>query len=133
MLLNIYHNMFNGICIDCPLQIDSSMAVLIPVLCPDCHSSNVSKYGKSPQGKQRYLCQNSDCLRRTFILDVEQPGRKREVKQKIVDMALNGSGVRDTARVLGVSTNTVIRELKKVAAPSSSQSQIARRSESARD
>ena len=28
-------------------------------------------------------------------------------------MALNGCGVRDTARVLGVSINTVIRELKK--------------------
>lgn len=28
-------------------------------------------------------------------------------------MALNGSGVRDTSRVLEVSTNTVISELKK--------------------
>jgi transposase-like protein len=28
-------------------------------------------------------------------------------------MALNGSGIRDTARVLGVSMNTVISELKK--------------------
>ncbi len=33
--------------------------------------------------------------------------------QKIVEMALNGSGVRDTVRVLGVGINTVIRELKK--------------------
>ena len=44
---------------------------------------------------------------RTFVLDTQQPGRKREVKQKIVDMALNGSGVRDTARVLqGKSSNS---------------------------
>ncbi|URD53384.1 IS1-like element transposase (plasmid) [Chroococcidiopsis sp. CCNUC1] len=28
-------------------------------------------------------------------------------------MALNGSGIRDTARVLHVSTSTVIKELKK--------------------
>jgi len=41
------------------------------------------------------------------------------VKQQIVDMALNGSGIRDTARVLHVSTNTVIKELKK--APISSK------------
>ena len=28
-------------------------------------------------------------------------------------MAVNGSGVRDTARVLKISTNTVLKELKK--------------------
>jgi transposase-like protein len=31
----------------------------------------------------------------------------------MVDMALNGSGIRDTARVLGVSPTTVISTLKK--------------------
>ena len=31
-------------------------------------------------------------------------------------MALNGSGVRDTSRVLGVSTTTVIAHLKKTKA-----------------
>lgn len=89
------------------------MTVWLPVLCLDCRSDDIIKHGKSPEGKQRYLCRNPDCLRRTFVLDTQQPGRKREVKQKIVDMALNGSGVRDTARVLDVSPATVIRELKK--------------------
>ena len=41
------------------------------------------------------------------------PGQSRKVKEQIVDMALNGSGIRDTARVLQVSTSTVIKELKK--------------------
>jgi transposase-like protein len=36
-----------------------------------------------------------------------------EVKRQIVDMALNGSGIRDTARVLGVSPTTVLTTLKK--------------------
>jgi len=40
------------------------------------------------------------------------PGQSPSVKQQIVDI-LNGSGVRDTARVLHVSPSTVIRELKK--------------------
>jgi len=31
------------------------------------------------------------------------------------DMALNGSGIRDTARVLGVSPTTVLTTLKKSA------------------
>jgi transposase-like protein len=34
------------------------------------------------------------------------------VKQQIVDMGVNGSGIRDTARVLKVSPTTVIEELK---------------------
>ena len=89
------------------------MAVWLSVLCPDCSSDNIIKYGKLSTGKQRYLCQNSDCLRRTFVFDTEQPGRMRETKHKIVEMTLNGSGVRDTARVLQVSPATVIRELKK--------------------
>lgn len=36
-----------------------------------------------------------------------------EVKQQISDMAINGSGIRDTARVLKISPTTVIEELKK--------------------
>jgi len=35
------------------------------------------------------------------------------VKQQIVDMAMNASGIRDTARVLHVSPTKVIKELKK--------------------
>jgi insertion element IS1 protein InsB len=35
------------------------------------------------------------------------------VKQQIVEMAMNASGIRDTARVLRVSPTTVIKELKK--------------------
>ena len=40
-------------------------------------------------------------------------GNRLQVKQQIVEMALNASGIRDTARVLHVSTNTVMTELKK--------------------
>jgi hypothetical protein len=36
-----------------------------------------------------------------------------EVKHQIIDMSLNASGVRDTARVLRISTDTVLSELKK--------------------
>lgn len=47
------------------------------------------------------------------LRDYAYPGQSRTVKEQIVDMALNGSGIRDTARVLHVSTSTVIKELKK--------------------
>ena len=38
------------------------------------------------------------------------------MKHQIIDMSLNASGVRDTARVLRISTDTVLRELRKQAA-----------------
>jgi transposase-like protein len=88
------------------------MAVL-PVSCPQCGQHKVVKRGKTQEGKQRYLCVNANCPKKTFILDYSYNGALPEVKSQIVDMALNGSGIRDTARVLGVSPTTVIQELKK--------------------
>ena len=87
--------------------------VLIAVECPHCHSDDVGKGGKTSTGKQRYLCRNAACSSRTFILDYDYRGRQPAVKEQIIEMALNGSGIRDTSRVLGVSTDTVLSELKK--------------------
>ena len=53
------------------------------------------------------------CPYRTFVLTQNYPGRTRQVKQQIVEMTLNGSGVRDIARVLHTSPTTVINEFKK--------------------
>ena len=66
------------------------------------------------QGKQRYRCRQ--CLEgrgRTFLLDYSYAGQSPDIKQQIVDMAMNASGIRDTARVLHVSPTTVLKELKK--------------------
>ena len=40
-------------------------------------------------------------------------GFLQAVKQQIVDMALNGSGIRDTARVRGMSPITVMATVNK--------------------
>jgi insertion element IS1 protein InsB len=90
-----------------------TMMVLILVRCPHCQSDQVIKGGKTQTGNQRYKCQNADCCRYSFQLDLTYKGHWAEVKAQIVDMALNGSGIRDTARVLKVSPTTVINELKK--------------------
>jgi transposase-like protein len=88
--------------------------VLISVCCPHCgRHDNVVKRGKTDKDKQRYLCQHADCPAQTFLLDYDYQGCVPEVKRKILDMAVNGSGIRDTARVLNVSPSTVINELKK--------------------
>jgi hypothetical protein len=58
----------------------------------------------APEGKQRYRCRT--CLEgrgRTFLLEYTYAGQSPEVKQQIVDMVMNASGIRDTARVLHVS------------------------------
>ena len=88
--------------------------ILEPIHCPDGNDTiAVIKHGKAPDGKQRYLCQNPSCRRRTFVRVYAYRGYLPEVKEQISDMAVNGSGIRDTARVLKISTTTVIEELKK--------------------
>jgi insertion element IS1 protein InsB len=86
---------------------------IVAVQCPEGGSSEVVKYGQQPNGEQRYRCNNPHCQRRIFLLQYHNTGWVPEVKQQMVEMALNGSGIRDTARVLGVSSTTVITTLKK--------------------
>jgi transposase-like protein len=89
--------------------------MIIQVLhCPYCHDTDIVRHGATPEGKQRYRCRT--CLEgrgRTFLLEYTYAGQSPEVKQQIVDMAMNASGIRDTARVLHVSPTTVLKELKK--------------------
>jgi transposase-like protein len=88
--------------------------VLITVKRPHCQSVDVIKKGKSSTGQQGFRCLDCECLYQTFGLDLAYPGRKTAVKQQIVEMTLNRSGVRDIARVLPVSPATVIQVLKKL-------------------
>jgi transposase-like protein len=83
------------------------------IRCPHCRSEAVVKYGRASNGKERYRCQQLAQCGRTFIRAYAYPGRLPEVKRQIVEMTLNGSGVRDIARVLQISPSTVIGELKK--------------------
>ena len=87
--------------------------VNVPVQCPYCHGTEVIKAGKQANGTQRYRCQNEHCARRIFLLHYQDRGRIPEIRRQVVDMALNGSGIRDTARVLRISPTTVIAVLKK--------------------
>ena len=82
--------------------------------CPYCQGTDIVRHGTTPEGKQRYRCR--ECVRgrgRTFLLAYAYAGQSPEVKEQIVAMALNASGIRDTARVLHVSPTTVLKELKK--------------------
>lgn len=86
---------------------------LVEVICPLCKTKKVVKFGLNRQGKQRYQCKNENCAKNTFILAYANKGCLPEVKEKIIEMSLNGSGIRDTSRVLDISMTTVLSELKK--------------------
>ena len=77
--------------------------------CPHCQGTDIIRHGTTRQGKQRYRCQENACQGRTFLLDYTYAGHSAAVKQQIIDMAMNASGIRDTARVLHVSPTTVIQ------------------------
>jgi transposase-like protein len=97
------------------------LMVLVPVHCPDCDGTQNIKHGKTPEGKQHYCCQDQECKRSTFICEYSDARLLPQVKQQICDMAINGSGIRDTAQVLGVSQKTVIETLKKKSRVENSQ------------
>jgi transposase-like protein len=88
--------------------------VYIKVICPHCGSDEVVLHGRNTNGKQRLLCRNAECKHKTFQLDYTNNACKPGVKQQIIDMAMNGSGTRDTGRVLKISKDTVTSVLKKL-------------------
>ena len=89
----------------------------IQVNCRFCNQSEpVRKHGIGAAGFQRFRC--LDC-KRSFQFDYAYEAYKPWVKEQIVDMALNSSGVREAAHVLKVEYNTVLSTLKKAHAKTS--------------
>jgi len=81
------------------------------VFCEYCKGSEVVRHG-TQNGRSRLRCNTcrrifkTECTYRTY-----EPG----VKVHIVEMALHGSGIRDTSRALGVGKHTVIAAIKDIA------------------
>lgn len=70
----------------------------------------VRRKGLSTNGNQRYKCES---CKRSFQLAYTHRAHQPGIKEQVIDMALNGSGIRDTARVLKINMNTVMSTLKK--------------------
>ena len=86
--------------------------------CPHCPGTDIVRHGQTRQGKYRYQCREKRRAGRPCLLDSRYPGQSPAVTEQRVEMALHASGMRDTARVLQISTATVIHELKKKSQPS---------------
>ena len=95
--------------------------VLEAIACKHCGQTQQVKphrrtgYGTTRAGTQRYRC--FDCGRTApadrFVKTYTHKARDPLVKAQIIQLGLNGSGVRDTARVLGINRNTVSSHFKK--------------------
>ncbi|MBF0162303.1 MAG: IS1 family transposase [Magnetococcales bacterium] len=83
------------------------MAV-VEVRCPDCDSLNVVKYGRQPNGAQRFICQNPPCTRRVFLLNYQIKPRPTVTRQQIIDLALSGADVQETAQLLRLPQESVM-------------------------
>ncbi|KAA6346622.1 hypothetical protein EZS27_005867 [termite gut metagenome] len=78
--------------------------------CPYCHSNALQKNGKSCTGEQRWRCK--EC-KKYFQRSYRYNARKQGIRDTIIEMTLDSSGVRDIGRVLKISKDTVVAVLKK--------------------
>ncbi|AOM39823.1 transposase [Xenorhabdus hominickii] len=82
----------------------------VDVHCRYCHQSeDVKGHGKGNGGHPRYRCY---ACRKVLQWEYTYQACKLGVQEQIVDMAMNNSGIRDTAHVLKVATSTVMTTLK---------------------
>ncbi|MDR2774802.1 MAG: hypothetical protein LBC19_08685, partial [Tannerella sp.] len=80
------------------------------IQCPHCGNNNVLKQGKTGNGTQKRQCNG---CKKHFRLEYRYRAWQAGTKEKIIEMTLNNSGVRDIGRVLGISKDTVCSVLKK--------------------
>jgi len=79
--------------------------------CVDDENSMV-KNGKTPYGKQRFICKNCKTSRvENYIYKAYQPN----LNQQIIILTKEGLGIRSTARVLKISTTTLLKRIISIA------------------
>ncbi len=82
-------------------------------ICSSCYSKNTIKNGATKTKKQQYICKN--CNKR-FIDFYSYKAYKKNINSKIIQLTKEGLGIRRTARVLRISTTTLLRRIIKIAA-----------------
>lgn len=85
----------------------------ITIKCPFCNSEKISKRGRNKTGKQVYQCKNRECSHNYFVEEYTYQAYKPEVRQQVLKMAVDCTGIRATGRILGISKDTVTAILKK--------------------
>lgn len=81
-------------------------------ICPHCNSNQIIKNGKTKTGKQQFLCKS--CEKR-FIDFYTYSAYQPNLNQQIILLTKEGLGVRSTARVLKISTTTLLKRIISIA------------------
>jgi len=83
---------------------------IVNVKCKRCESTDVEKNGKSKDERQYYRCKK---CRKKFMLDYKYNGCKPGIDEAVVKLSINGCGINDVTRILGIGKNRVKKALKK--------------------
>jgi transposase-like protein len=86
------------------------MPIHLAISCPHCHGTTIVRNGKKYNEAQNYLCK--DCGRQ-FIAGHERAcrGSLPEIADTIKSMLVRGVGIRDTAVILQISVNKILKTL----------------------
>ncbi|MBF0414727.1 MAG: IS1 family transposase [Magnetococcales bacterium] len=93
---------------------------LTQVRCPDCNGLNVVKYGKQPNGEQRYSCQDPRCSRTIFLLNYRSQPVVQSSRTRIIELALDGYDAQAISESLGLpeeEVSRVFQQLSRLTAP----------------
>jgi len=80
--------------------------------CPHCKEAKVVKNGITKNKKQQYHCKG--CGKR-FIIDYSYSAYLPDVNQNIIQFTKEGLGIRSTARILQISTTTLLKRIVLIA------------------
>lgn len=80
--------------------------------CPRCKEKKVIKNGRTKNNKQQYYCKIC-CYR--FIENYTYQAYKSDINQNIIQLTKEGLGIRSTARILKISTTTLLKRIVSIA------------------
>ena len=73
---------------------------------------NMIKYGKTKSGNQRYICK---LCRKTRVENYAYQAYKPDIDGNIIQLTKEGLGIRSTARILKISTTTLLKRIVSIA------------------
>ena len=76
--------------------------------CPKCKEKKVIKNGRTKNNKQQYYCKM--CSHR-FIEYYTNQAYKLDINENIIQLTKEGLGIRSTARILKISTTTLLKRI----------------------
>jgi len=81
-------------------------------ICKNCYSKNIIKNGTTKTKKQQYICKN--CNTR-FINFYSYQAYQKNINSKIIQLTKEGLGIRSTARILKISSTTLLKRIISIA------------------